>query len=122
MGDASRQHRPAVQREGGAAEQQCDRRGAVELQGTTHHQGLDVARHPGKAKPTGKKLRAKDRLLANDFVSDEEFDRLLRAWFSNIARVLAPGRAFYIWGGYSNVANYPPVLKACGLYFSQSII
>ena len=88
----------------------------------THHQKLDVVRHPEKAKPTDKKLRAKDRPLANDFVSDEEFDRLLHAWFGNIARVLLPGRAFYIWGGYANVGNYPPVLKATGLYFSQAII
>jgi hypothetical protein len=44
-------------------------------------------------------------------VSDIEFDRLLAAWFGNIARVLAPGRAFYVWGGYPNCANYPPVLK-----------
>jgi DNA modification methylase len=36
--------------------------------------------------------------------------------------VLLPGRAFYLWGGYSNVANYPPALKAAGLYFSQTII
>jgi DNA modification methylase len=36
--------------------------------------------------------------------------------------VLVPGRAFYIWGGYANCANYPPVLKATGLYFSQAII
>jgi ParB-like chromosome segregation protein Spo0J len=78
----------------------------------THHQKLDVARHPEKAKPTQKKLRAKDRPLANDFVSDDEFDKLLHAWFGNISRVLQPGRAFYIWGGYANVANYPPVLKA----------
>jgi DNA modification methylase len=89
---------------------------------TTHHQKLDVARHPEKAKPTQKKLRAKDRPLANDFVSDEEFDRLLHAWFGNLARVLEPGRAFYIWGGYANVANYPPVLKTHELYFSQAII
>src|SRR5262245_18856696 len=88
----------------------------------THHQGLDVARHPGKSKATGKKLRAKDRPLANDFVSDEEFDKLLAAWFGNIARVLEPGRSFYIWGGYANCANYPPVLKASGLYFSQAVI
>ena len=67
-------------------------------------------------------LRAKDRPLANDFVTDAEFDRLLAAWFGNLARVLDPGRGFYIWGGYANVANYPPVLKAMGLYFSQSII
>lgn len=88
----------------------------------THHQKMDVARHPEKKKPTGKKMRAKDRPLANDFVSDAEFDRLLAAWFGNIARVLLPGRGFYIWGGYANCANYPPVLKATGLYFSQAII
>jgi len=60
--------------------------------GTTHHQGLDLARHPQKSKPTTKKLRAKDRPLANDFLSDEEFDRLLQAWFGNLTRVLQPGR------------------------------
>jgi DNA modification methylase len=96
--------------------------GLSSFQGTTHHQGLDLARHPGKAKPTRKKLRPKDRPLANDFVSDEQFDRMLQAWFGNLARVLAPGRGFYIWGGYANCANYPPVLKATELYFSQAII
>jgi DNA modification methylase len=96
--------------------------GLSSFQGTTHHQGLDVARHPEKAKPTQRKLRAKDRPLANDFVSDDEFDRLLRAWFGNLARVLQPGRSFYIWGGYANCGNYPPVLKEMGLYFSQAII
>ncbi|MCK6486239.1 MAG: chromosome partitioning protein ParB [Phycisphaerae bacterium] len=89
--------------------------------GLMHHQGFDVARQ-GPKKATTKKLRAKDRPLANDFVSDEAFEQMLRAWFSNVARVLAAGRAFYIWGGYANCANYPPVLKGCGLYFSQSII
>jgi DNA modification methylase len=88
----------------------------------THHQKMDVVRHPEKAKPTGKKLRAKDRPLANDFVSDEAFEKMLHAWFGNLARVLESGRAFYIWGGYANCANYPPVLKATGLYFSQAII
>jgi DNA modification methylase len=46
----------------------------------------------------GRKLRARDRPQANDFVTDEEFARLLRAWFGNVARVLLPGRAFYPWG------------------------
>jgi DNA modification methylase len=84
--------------------------------------GRDVIRCPEQAEPTHAKLRAKDRPLENDFLSDEEYERLLHAWFGNLARVLLPGRAFYIWGGYTNVANYPPVLKANGLYFSQSII
>ena len=96
--------------------------GLSSFAGTTHHQKLDVERHPEKAKPTGKKLRAKDRPLANDFVTDAEFDRLLAAWFGNMARVLLPGRGFYIWGGYANCANYPPFLKKHELYFSQAII
>ena len=87
----------------------------------THHQRFDLARSKTKSKRTGK-MRAKDRPLANDFVSDEAFDGLLVGWFGNIARVLLPGRSFYIWGGYANCGNYPPVLKAMGLYFSQAII
>jgi len=96
--------------------------GLSSFEGPKHHQKLDVVRHPGKAKPTRKKMRAKDRPLANDYVTDEEFDRLLDAWFGNIARVLLPGRALYCWGGYANCANYPPFLKKHGLYFSQAII
>ncbi len=87
-----------------------------------HHQKLDLARHPGKSRPTSKRLRAKDRPLENDFVSDEEFEKLLDTWFRNIARVLLPGRGFYIWGGYANIANYPRPLADNGLYFSQAII
>ena len=96
--------------------------GLSSFEGTKHHQALDLSRHPQKRKPTSKKLRAKDRPLTNDFVSDVEFDRLLHSWFGNIADVLQPGRAFYLWGGYANCANYPPVLRACELYFSQAII
>jgi DNA modification methylase len=89
---------------------------------STHHQEMDLARHPEKAKPTAKKLRARDRPLIGDYLSEEEFDRCLHGWFGNLARVLQPGRSFYIWGGYANCGNYPPVLKATGLYFSQAII
>jgi DNA modification methylase len=89
--------------------------------GLKHHQAFDVARQ-GKKKATTKKLRAKDRPLANDFVAEEAFGRMLHAWFGNLARVLLPGRAFFLWGGYSNIGNYPAALRACGLYFSQAII
>jgi DNA modification methylase len=85
--------------------------------------GLSSFEAPPQGVPAGgRKLRARDRPLANDFVSDEEFARLLHAWFGNVARVLLPGRAFYIWGGYSNCGNYPAALRDCGLYFSQAII
>jgi DNA modification methylase len=81
-----------------------------------------AARPAETPRPRQKKLRARDRPLVNDFVSQEEYDRLLQAWFANLARVLEPGRAFYLWGGYSNVGNYPRVLQAVGLYFSQALI
>ena len=86
------------------------------------HQQFDLGRHPEKSRPTTAKLRAKDRPLANDFVSREQFERLLEAWFANLARVLTPGGAFYIWGGYANCGNYPPVLEAHDLHFSQALI
>lgn len=88
----------------------------------THHQKMDLARHPQKAKATTKQMRPKDRPLANDFVSDEAFDAMLRAWFGNFAHALEPGRGFYIWGGYANLANYPSALKENGLYFSQAVV
>ena len=76
----------------------------------------------GEGQADAEKMRAKDRPLANDFVTDESSIELLHAWFGNIARVLLPGRGFYIWGGYANCGNYPGRLKARGLYFCQAII
>jgi DNA modification methylase len=86
-----------------------------------HHQAFDEARQ-GKKHATTQKLRPKDRVLEGDWLPDEEFARLLRVWFGQMARVLEPGRSFYIWGGYANIGNYPPALKECGLYFSQGIV
>ncbi|MBX9677774.1 MAG: ParB N-terminal domain-containing protein [Gemmataceae bacterium] len=72
--------------------------------------------------PAKRKLRAKDRPIENDCLSQEEFSEKLRAWFGNFARALEPGRAFYIWGGYLNLGAFPPALKDAGLYFSQGIV
>ncbi|UYV11909.1 MAG: DNA modification methylase [Phycisphaera sp.] len=96
---------------------------APQKQGKTKRgRGLDAKGKAGPTSGTTAKLRAKDRPLANDFVSGEEFDRLLMAWFHNAADALEPGRAFYIWGGYANIANYPSALDAAGLKFAQQII
>lgn len=95
--------------------------GLSSFAGASHHQGFDAARKTS-TKRTTEKLRAKDRPLANDFVTDKAFDVMLLAWFSNMARALLPGRGFYIWGGFSNCANYPGPLKQVGMYFSQAII
>ena len=75
-----------------------------------------------QVKSTTRSMRAKDRPLDNDNVTDEQFSVLLGAWFGNLARVLDPGRAFYIWGGYANIGNYPSALKNAGLRFAQQII
>ncbi len=83
--------------------------GLSSFKGRTHHQSHS-------------KMRAKDRPLINDFVSDEQFDELLHAWFGNMARALEPGRACYVWGGYSNIERYIPAMRAAGLFFSQTII
>ena len=89
--------------------------------GRGHHQALDLARHPEKAHPTGK-MRARDRVLENDYLPPEEFAGKLRDWFKNMANALEPGRSFYIWGGYANLLNYPSAFLDAGLYFSQGII
>ncbi len=96
--------------------------GLSSFAGLQHHQSFDVHRGASKAKATTKKMRPKDRALANDFMRDDDYDVLLRKWFGNLAEALKPGGSFYIWGGYANCANYPPALAECGLYFSQAII
>jgi len=63
-----------------------------------HHQGFDQARGVTDPKKARKKMRAKDRPLENDFVSDEAFDQMLLAWFGNASRVMKPGASFYVWG------------------------
>jgi DNA modification methylase len=94
---------------------------ALDAQGH-HHAAMRLAGHPNILGNVDRKLRPKDRPLANDFISDEAFAELLLAWFGNMARALEPGRSFFIWGGYANIANYPPALVACNLYFSQTIV
>jgi len=89
---------------------------------SSKYHGMDLATGAQTGIPTTKKMRPKDRPLANDFMSDEAFEKMLHAWFGNMARVLLPGRSFFIWGGYANLGNYPPVLKACELYFSQGVV
>ncbi len=90
---------------------------------TTFHPLPVTSGQRGKqVKATTAQMRAKDRPLKNDSVSDDDFALMLRAWFGNAARVLIPGGGFYAWGGYTNLANYPNALAECGLYFSQAIV
>jgi len=72
----------------------------TDLSRKMHHQEFDVARGVTDLKKARKKMRPKDRPLENDFLSGEDFDKLLLAWFGQVARVLEAGRSFYIWGGY----------------------
>lgn len=94
--------------------------GGTRKRPATHHQSLDLARHPGKGRATHKQLRAKDRPLRNDFVSDEAFESMLAAWFGTAARVLLPGHGFYVWGGYSNLGAFPAALAAAGRFLIRT--
>ena len=85
-----------------------------------HHQKFDTKRH--KVSKTLKTMRAKDRVLENDFMKPEEYDKILVVWFVNASAVMAPGASFYIWGGYANIFNYPAALKAAEFYFAQTVI
>jgi len=87
----------------------------------TNHQAFDVARQ-GRKKPTSAKLRPKDRPLVNDHLSDAEFDQRLRSWFQQIGRVLLPGRAFYLWAGWTNLGNYPAALASAELFWHQLLV
>lgn len=74
------------------------------------------------AKATTQRVRPRDRRIDNDHMDEGAYREMLLAWFGNAAQYLEPGRAFYVWGGYANAANYPPALASAGLYFSQSLI
>jgi DNA modification methylase len=94
----------------------------VHLVHTNPPDNVQVEPGSGNASPGSlpNKLPARDRSVA--FGSVQEFKDRLHAWFGNIARVLLPGRAYYAWAGPGNLANYPAVLEACGLCFSQALI
>ncbi len=57
---------------------------------------------PGEVETDPQSNAGEGPALANDFVTDEAFETMLLAWFGNMARVLEPGRSFYIWGSYAN--------------------
>jgi len=87
-----------------------------------HHHSLDRALGSSDPRRARKKMRPKDRPLAGDFITDEEYEKTLLAWFTNASRVLKPGGSFYIWGGNQYLAQYQILLAASGLYFSQLIV
>ena len=108
-----------------AANKKLAKHTVIKADGTkvpSNKHGFDLATGGQSGKPTRKKMRAKDRPLANDFITADSFDEMLDAWFGNASRVLKPGGSFYIWGGYANLGNYPAPLKRAGFYFSQGII
>ena len=74
---------------------------------------------PRRAKPTHKKLRAKDRPLANDFVSDEEFDRAARGLVRQHRPRAGSRRRVLHLGRLRQLRQLPAGAEgACELYFS----
>jgi len=70
---------------------------------------------------TNKQLKPRD-CLTDRPLSKQGYGEKLSGWFGNIARVLVPGRSFYLWGGLPNLTNYPPALAASGMHLSQLIV
>ncbi len=73
-------------------------------------------------KSQAKSDRAKLRPLLNDSMKASDFEPLAAKWFGQMARVLAPGRACYIWGGHSNLALFPRLMADAGLHFANTIV
>ncbi len=104
--------------------------GTKSWRGTDVGKSIRVGKRLGISLKEAKKLTPgrvgnsapKARNLIGDFLSEEEFAGRLAAWFRNAARNLLPGRAFWIWGGFTNVFNYGPPIVAAGLRFSQHAI
>jgi len=65
---------------------------------------------------------AKERTIADDELSDDEFNKKLKSWFSNLANVLPPGHAIYLWGGFSNLEKFPLFMRDVGIHYSQPIL
>ncbi len=120
-----REHRPALQREGRAALEQRDRapgsrrsrrtrsattRGSTS-RGTPRRRSPRTGRcgrRTGRSRTTSSPTRSSSSCCAPGSATPRA--------------CCCPGARFYIWGGYANVANYPPALKEAGFYFSQAII
>ncbi len=75
-----------------------------------------------KAKGEKKTERARDRVILNDDHSPAEYERLVLAWFGQMARVLVPGGAVYAWGGYVSPEPYSLAFRRNNLHLAQAII
>ena len=82
--------------------------------GIRHHQKLDLEHHPEKAQATHRKLRAKDRPLVNDFISDADFEALLLAWFSNASQGAPSGWLLLRLGRLRQPRQLPPGVEGRG--------
>ncbi len=90
-------------------------------QGNAASFGVDHETGKPKHAATHKKLRAKDRPLANDFVSDEGSINCSKIGSETLPEYCYLELLLHL-GRLRQCGNYPPVLKKHGLYFSQSII
>lgn len=66
--------------------------------------------------------KQKNATIHNDALTDEEFEELLNGWIANISEVLLPGRALYMWGGYTNIGTIPRLLEKNDIHWHQPIV
>ena len=97
--------------------------GLSSFAGPKHHQSLDLARHPEKSKPTGKQAPGQGPAAGQRLRFGRGVRRVARCLVRQ-HRPRARAAAGHSTSGAATriCGNYPPVLKACELYFSQAII
>jgi hypothetical protein len=90
--------------------------------GVGKNQKLDLERHPEKARATHRKLRAKDRPLANDVMSDADFEASFGSGSATplacSGPVVASTSGAASWTGPTTRQRS----KGAGLYFSGALI
>ena len=60
--------------------------------------------------------------ILNDNLSDSDFYQFLLAYYTNMARVLKPGGAFYIFHADVESINFRSALKAAGMQVRQGLV
>jgi DNA modification methylase len=96
--------------------------GPVEMVFTDPPYGVDYKPATASRRKPRQRSWQRRQPLANDDLSEEEHRRFLACALENAARVLAPGRAVYVCGGYSTTTTYDAALEAAAFTKSGVIV
>ncbi|MBP7055710.1 MAG: DNA modification methylase [Candidatus Omnitrophica bacterium] len=81
--------------------------------------------YTGSARPNQNKNPKKARqweMIRSDDMPQDEYETLLKEVFTNMAGVLAPGAAAYIWNGHKNFGSMHSMLEGLGFHVASVIV